>query len=79
MASPQMSSRTGERYAPSISRLQGEAWAAWNESYHVPVIGEAYRIVSQALYQQDVHERIESLLARSEEQNRLLDAMLAKN
>ena len=65
------------RQAPSISRLQGDAWAAWNASYHAPV-RDAYRAVSQALYQQDVHDRIAALFSRSDEQNTLLDALLRK-
>jgi hypothetical protein len=57
-----------------ISRLQGEAWAAWNASYSAPV-RDAYRSVGRALYQQDIHERISHLFARSDEQNRYLDLM----
>jgi len=61
--------------ADSISRLQADAWAAWNASYHAPD-GDAYRVVSRSLYEQDVHERITALFHRSDEQNAHLDAML---
>ena len=74
MAAP-ISIPLSERQAPSISRLQGDAWAAWNASYHAPV-RDAYRIVSQALYQQDVHDRVAALFSRSDEQNARLDVLL---
>lgn len=59
----------------AISPLQGEAWAAWNASY-TAAVRDAYRSVGQALYRQDVSERIAQLFARSDEQNRYLDLML---
>jgi squalene cyclase len=59
----------------AVTALQGEAWAAWNASYTAPE-REAYRTVSMALYRQDVHERIERLLERSDEQNHRLDTLL---
>ncbi len=65
----------------SISQLQGDAWAAWNASYHAED-RSVYREVSRALYSQDVHERVSALFARSDEQNAQLDALLeerAKN
>jgi hypothetical protein len=60
----------------AISRLQGDAWAAWNASYHAEE-RDLYRDVSRALYNQDVQERIRTLFARSDAQNTLLDALLA--
>ena len=60
----------------SISRLQGDAWAAWNASYHAED-RDTYRDVSRELYNQDGRERITALFARSEVQNALLDALLA--
>lgn len=77
MATSLPSSPTAELRPAPLSPLQGEAWAVWNASYHVPD-QELYRHVSLALYQQDVHERIEALFARSDEQNRRLDALRAK-
>lgn len=59
----------------AVTALQGDAWAAWNASYTAPE-REAYQTVSMALYRQDVHERIERLLERSDEQNRRLDTLL---
>lgn len=58
----------------AVSALQGEAWAAWNASYTDPQ-REAYRIVSLALYRQDVHERIERLFSRSDEQNSRMEKL----
>jgi hypothetical protein len=61
--------------APSISRLHADAWSAWNTSYHAPM-PDAYRIVSLALYQQALHEAIETLFTRLDMQNAQLDALL---
>ena len=69
---PSISTAT-TRTAP-ISPLQGAAWAAWNASFGSET-PETYRMVSRALYQQDMHERIALLFARSDEQNRQLDAL----
>ncbi|GAC1319118.1 MAG: hypothetical protein NVSMB22_01850 [Chloroflexota bacterium] len=66
---------TVERHISPISRLQGDAWAAWNASYSAED-REIYQSVSRSLYQQDVRERIVSLFARSDEQNRRLDASM---
>jgi hypothetical protein len=60
-----------------ISPLQGEAWEAWNASYHAEINREAHRALGRALYELDVHERITSLLAQLDEQNALLDSLLA--
>ena len=65
-----------ERYAPTISTLQGEAWTFLNESYHVPE-RDAYRALGQTLYAQDLHERIQALFSRSDEQNARLKALLS--
>lgn len=70
-------SSTSELRAAPITRLQGDAWAAWNASYHAPE-QDAYRVVSMALYRQDVHERVQALFARSDAQNALLDRVLAE-
>jgi hypothetical protein len=59
-----------------ISRLQGDAWAAWNASFYAEE-KDAYRTVGRALYAQDIHERITTLFARSDAQNAFLDALLA--
>ena len=61
-----------------ISRLQGDAWAAWNASFHAEA-KDAYQTVGNALYAQDIHERIETLFARSDAQNAFLDSVLAPN
>ena len=76
MATPISSNQLADSL--SISRLQGDAWAAWNASYHAED-RDAYRNVSRALYDQDVHERVAALLARSDEQNALLDSLLAQH
>jgi hypothetical protein len=60
-----------------ISSLQGDAWAAWNASFYVEE-KDVYRTVGRALYEQDVHERIENLFARSDAQNDLLDELLSR-
>jgi hypothetical protein len=59
----------------SVSPLQGDAWAAWNASYHEEH-REAYRALSNALYRQAWHERIEARFAELDAQNARLDAML---
>ena len=56
--------------------LQGDAWAAWNASYHESQ-PEAYRALGHALYRQAWHERISARLAQLDEQNELLDKLLA--
>jgi hypothetical protein len=66
--------RTGSNTL-AVTALQGEAWAAWNASYTAPE-REVYQTVSMALYRQNVHERIEQLFSRSDEQNSRLDTML---
>jgi len=58
----------------STARLQGEAWAAWNASYHTST-PDIYRAAGLALYQQAIGERIQSLFARLDEQNAQLDEM----
>lgn len=58
-----------------ISALQGEAWEAWNASYHEDDRG-SYQALGEALYRQAVHERITVDLARLDEQNAWLDRML---
>lgn len=63
--------------ANATSLLQSEAWAAWNDSYHEPN-GEAFRALGRVLYVQDMHERIKAQLARLDEQNALLDAILSR-
>lgn len=69
--------QSADRPSYAVSSLQGDAWAAWNASYHAED-RDAYRAVSLALYGQDVHERIERLFARSDEQNRYLDMILTR-
>lgn len=64
------------RSPASMTDLQGDAWAAWNASYHEPQ-PEAYRALSYALYQQAWHERISARFAQLDEQNELLDKLLA--
>jgi hypothetical protein len=59
----------------SISPLQLKAWMIGNASYHVPG-GQAYRDLSIELYRQDLSERISALLAKLDEQNDFLDALL---
>jgi hypothetical protein len=66
-----------EQHVWTISQLQGDAWAAWNASYGAP-LKDAYREVARALYFQDVHERIERMFARSDQQNVQLDALLVQ-
>jgi len=58
-----------------ISVLHGNAWAAWNASYHEPG-GDAYRALAHALYQQAWHERIVTRYAELDAQNALLDTLL---
>jgi hypothetical protein len=58
-----------------ISALQSEAWALCNASYHEQN-SEAYRAVARALYEQDVHERIQAMLARGDFQNDWLEMAL---
>ena len=74
MNGPQTPSHV-ESNTPAVTALQGDAWAAWNASYTAPE-REAYQTVGMALYRQDIHERIEHLLERSDEQNHRLDTLL---
>lgn len=69
------SSSTDSRTVFPISRLQGDAWAAWNASFHAEE-KDVYRTLGRDLYAQDVHERIETLFARSDAQNAFLDMIL---
>ncbi len=64
------------RSSDRVSALQGDAWAAWNASYHEPN-SEIYRALGTALYLQDWRERIHAQLAKLDEQNAKLDALLA--
>lgn len=59
-----------------ISELQSNAWAAWNASYAAEE-KDLYHEVSRDLYRQAVHEKVTTLFARSDEQNALLDTLLA--
>lgn len=68
---------TDNRQFLSISALQGEAWEAWNASYYAED-RETYRSVSLDLYRQDVHERINDLFGRLDQQNALLDDLLSR-
>ena len=67
---------TGSKGGGTASPLQGDAWSAWNASYHEPN-ADAYRELGRALYVQDLQERIAAQLARLDEQNALLDTILA--
>jgi hypothetical protein len=60
----------------SVSQLQVDAWAAWNASYHEPS-ADAYRALGNALYHQTWRECITVQLARLDEQNARLDALLS--
>jgi squalene cyclase len=73
-----ISSPTSQPEAALISFMQSEAWAAWNDSYHVPD-GETYRALGRELYRQDVHERIAAMFARLDEQNAQLDAITSES
>jgi hypothetical protein len=64
------------RFSDYVSPLQGDAWAAWNASYHEPN-GEVYRTLGTALYVQDWRERVTAQFALLDEQNAQLDALLA--
>jgi hypothetical protein len=63
------------RVSGHVSPLQGDAWAAWNASYHEPN-GEVYRTLGTALYVQDWRERVTAQFALLDEQNAQLDALL---
>lgn len=60
----------------TLSATQGDAWAAWNASYH-EANGDVFRALGTALYMQDWRERIAAQLAKLDEQNALLDALLS--
>ncbi|MBV9282765.1 MAG: hypothetical protein JOZ41_22030 [Chloroflexi bacterium] len=68
------SNQITERPASAMA-LQGDAWAAWNASYHADD-KVAYRILSRFLYEEATRARIDALFARSDEQNARLDARL---
>lgn len=65
-----------KRLSDHVTPLQGDAWAAWNASYHEPN-GEVYRTLGTALYVQDWRERITVQFALLDEQNAQLDSLLA--
>ena len=71
-----MSMLLTNRFSGEVSPLQGDAWAAWNASYHEPN-GEVYRALGTALYVQDWRDRVTAQLALLDEQNAQLDALLA--
>jgi hypothetical protein len=56
--------------------LQAEAWELCNASYYVDD-GEIYRAAGVALYDRAIRHQVETLFARSDEQNARLDALLA--
>jgi hypothetical protein len=66
---------SGELSFTSVSPLQGDAWAAWNASYHEEH-REAYQALSSALYRQAWHERIQAQFARLDAQNARLEDIL---
>jgi hypothetical protein len=72
-----MTPATLDQRGTVVSRLQAQAWAVANASYKVPN-GEAYRAYAQELYELDVYERIDRVLARLDQQNALLDAVLVR-
>jgi hypothetical protein len=74
MAGPSEQQPLVSRSTLPISQLQGDAWAAWNQSYHAES-RDAYRTLGKTLYQQDVRDRISALFARSDAQNARLDAL----
>ena len=59
-----------------ITKLTGEAWAAWNASYTEPHV-EVYRVLGATLYRHAMRERIQTLFDQLDEQNARLDALLA--
>jgi hypothetical protein len=71
-----MKTTTSTDLQAQISALQGDAWVAWNDSYHEEDPG-SYRALGEALYRRAVHERIAVDFARLDEQNAWLDRMLA--
>lgn len=67
-----------ERRRLGTSPLEGDAWAAWNASYH-EANAEAYRTLARALYHQALRERIMAQFASLDEQNARLDALLSSD
>jgi hypothetical protein len=67
-------SREDPGQTPSSMPLQAAAWELCNASYQTPA-GAAYREAGLALYRAAWHERIASVFARLDEQNRRLDAV----
>ncbi|MGH2447092.1 MAG: hypothetical protein ACRDFS_00585 [Chloroflexota bacterium] len=61
-----------------VSRLQGEAWEAWNASYHEPD-ADAFRALSEALYWLDIRDRIDHLFATLDQQNQQVEAVLSSS
>lgn len=68
--------QTSPRSLPVLP-LQGDAWAAWNASYH-EANSDAYRALGHALYHQAWQERINAQFAKLDEQNARLDALLSR-
>lgn len=64
-----------ESKSTTVSALQGKAWEAWNASYH-ETDTEGLRALSEALYCQDMHDRVSALFAELDEQNKQVDALL---
>ncbi len=52
--------------------LQSEAWEACNRAYHEDY-GEPYREIGRELYQRVLHERIQALFTKGDEQNLLIE------
>jgi hypothetical protein len=52
--------------------LQSEAWDAFNHAYHA-ADGEKYREIGRMLYRRGLHERIQALFVKGDEQNLLIE------
>jgi hypothetical protein len=58
-----------------VTEMMGQAWAAWNASYHEVNVDD-YRTLALSLYQQDLHDRIARQFAYLDEQNARLDEII---
>jgi len=57
----------------TATRLEAEAWAAYNSAFHAPE-SEEYRQTGRELYHRVLEEKIRALYLRGDEQNSILDA-----
>lgn len=61
------------RYHKAAARvLQAEAWEAFNQAYHADD-GEEFREIGRTLYRRVMHEQIQALFLKGDQQNSVIE------